>query len=134
VNPRLYRQFIASSIVLLITLVAFVWLLNPSGEAVSLPSPIESVFPLPGDTVVLQTAIEVDLPIGYELELEVDGVIIPRVEIGHTAATGRFIWQPGPAKLFEAWEGGDHSITIRWNRTAGGGPDQGTYSWRFRVV
>jgi len=133
-NSRRYRQIIIGSTALLVVRVAFVWMLNPMGTDVALPTPIEGVFPLPGDTVVLQTAIEVDLPIGYSVSLEVDGVLIPQSEVGVTQAVGRYIWQPGPAKLFEAWGAGEHTVTIRWDRIAGGGPDPGEFTWSFRIV
>ena len=133
-NARRYRQIIVGSIALFGGLILAVWALNPQGEEAPLPEPVQSVFPLPGDTVVRQTAIEVDLPIGYSLDLDIDGVAIPQIEIGATPETGRYIWQPGPMKLFEIWESGDHTITIRWNRVSGGGPDPGEFTWKFRVT
>jgi len=134
VNARRYRQIIIGSVALLAALIAAVWTLNPRGEESPLPEPVESVFPLPGDTVVRQTAIEVDLPVGYSLDLNVDGMAIPQIEIGFTPATGHSIWQPGPTKLFEVWESGDHTITIRWDRVSGGAPDPGEFTWKFRVT
>lgn len=113
---------------------AVVLLTDTHGEDAALPEPLQGVFPLPGDTVVRQTAIEVDLPVGYSLDLEVDGTRIPPAEIGHTPATGVYLWQPGPTSLFEVWEGGEHEITIRWDRVAGGRPDPGAFSWTFRVT
>jgi hypothetical protein len=133
-DSRRYRQIIIGSIASLVGLVVAVWILNPLGEDAALPGPLEGVFPLPGDTVVLQTAIEVDLPIGYSVSLEVDGISIPQDEVGVTPAVGRYVWQPGPAKLFEAWEAGEHTVTIRWDRVSGGGPDPGEFTWSFRVV
>ncbi len=133
-NARRYRQILLASIAALAALAVVVLLANPRGEEAALPEPLEAVFPLPGDTVVRQTAIEVDLPVGYSLELEVDGVRIPQIEIGHTEATGIYLWQPGPTALFEVWEGGKHTITIRWDRVAGGRPDPGGFSWSFRVT
>lgn len=134
VNARRYRQVITASVALLGALLAVVWILNPEGEDARLPQTLESVFPLPGDTVVRQTAIEVDLPVGYSLELDVDGAAIPQNEIGYTPATGRYIWQPGPFKLIEIWGSGEHTITIRWERFAGGGPDPGEFTWIIRVA
>ncbi len=109
-------------------------LADPSGEPAHLPDPIEAVFPLPGDTVVRQTAIEIDLPVGYALDLEVDGIEIPEAELGHTEATGVFLWQPGPTATIQTWGGGEHTVTIRWDRVAGGRPDPGEFTWRFRVT
>ncbi|NIS30635.1 MAG: hypothetical protein GWN07_10125, partial [Actinobacteria bacterium] len=97
-------------------------------------APIQGLFPLPGDTVVRQTAIEIDLPVGYELDLFVDGIRIPAAEIGVTEATGVRIWQPGPFSLFAAWTPGDHSVEISWERIGGGAVDRGEFRWTFRVV
>ena len=121
----------ASALALLVTVV---WLGSPLGVESTLPEPVEEVFPLPGDTVVRQTAIEIDLPVGYSLTLEVDGIRIPHAEIGFTTGTGRFIWQPGPDRLFEVWTAGEHTVTIRWDRVSGGRPDPGEFTWVFRVA
>jgi len=134
VNPRRYRQLITVAAGLLIVLIGIVWILNPQGESADLPRPVEGLFPLPGDAVVRQTAIEVDLPVGYSLDLEVDGVSIPTAEIGFTPATGQYTWQPGPTTLFEVWDAGEHEVTIRWERLTGGGPDPGEFTWRFRIT
>lgn len=120
--------------VALAALVVAVWAVAPSGDEVELPRPLEAVFPLPGDTVVRQTAVEVDLPVGYTLEMSIDGITISSAEIAFTAGTGRYQWQPGPGRLFEVWEGGEHTITAQWNRTSGGPPDAGEFEWTFRVT
>jgi hypothetical protein len=118
----------------LVALIAIVWAVNPLGDDAALPSPLEGIFPLPGDTVVRQTAIEVDLPVGYSMALIVDGVKIPQIEVGSTPATGRFLWQPGPTTLFELWSAGEHTVTIEWERISGGGPDPGSFTWTFRII
>lgn len=133
-DARRYRQIIIGSIASLVVLIVVVWIFNPLGEDAGLPRPLERVFPLPGDAMVRQTAIEVDLPVGYSLELEIDDIAIPQTEVGFTPATGRYIWQPGPTTLFEVWEAGEHTITIRWDRISGGGPDPGEYTWVFRIT
>ena len=118
----------------LAALVALVIVFHPRGEEAAIPEPLESVFPNPGDTVVRQTAVEVDLPVGYGLELVVDGRPIPPIEIGNTPATGQWIWQPAPGRSIEQWEGGEHTVTIRWDRLEGGRPDPGEFTWSFRVT
>jgi len=114
-------------------LVALVAAIAPRGERAEMPEPIESVFPLPGDTVVRQTAIEVDLPVGYTLEIYVDGERVPPVEIGVTSSTGVWLWQPGPGRSLEQWEAGEHTVRVVW-RTTAGRPDPGEFSWTFRVA
>jgi hypothetical protein len=109
-------------------------LFYPRGDAPVLPDPLEAVFPLPGDVVVRQTGIEIDLPVGYDvLELQVDGISIPPRELGVTPATGDWAWRPGEGSVIESWTAGDHTISVRWDRTSGGIPDPGSYVWTFRV-
>jgi hypothetical protein len=107
--------------------------LAPSGEPVEIPAPLERIFPAPGDTVVRQTAVEIDLPVGYSIELFVDGVPIPSDEIGSTASTGVYVWRPAPGGTIETWPGGEHTVRVAWDRTEGGRPDPGEYEWVFRV-
>ena len=133
VNRRRFRLVIALLATALAGLVGAVVLLSPDGDEPAYPDPIEAIFPLPGDAVVRQTAIEVDLPIGYTLEIEVDGVWIPPHEIGYTTGTGEFVWQPTPGSVVEFWAPGEHTVTIRWDRVAGGRPDPGEFTWTFRV-
>ena len=115
VTQRRFAIVIATLTAAFAAVVGAVILLSPEGDPPPLPDPLESVFPLPGDAVVRQTAIEVDLPIGYRLEIEVDGVWIPPHEIG-------YIWEPG-----------DHTVTIRWDTVEGTRPDPGEFTWTFRV-
>lgn len=134
VNASTYRRVMVVSLVALVVVIVGIWVVNPLGDDAALPDPLEGVFPLPGDTVIRQAVIEVDLPVGYEIELEVDGIRIPRAEIGSVPATGQWSWGPGPGMLWEAWQPGEHTVTVRWDRSAGSRPDPGEFTWVFRVV
>jgi hypothetical protein len=105
----------------------------PSGEETSLPEPLEEVFPRPGDSVVRQTAVEVDFPVGYSIELYVDGQRIPEDEVGFLQPTGEYTWMPAPGTSMEEWSGGEHTVRVVWDRTEGGRPDPGEFEWTFRV-
>jgi hypothetical protein len=133
VDHSTYRRVMIGSIVALVAVVAAVWLINPLGDDAALPDPLEEVFPLPGDTVVRQTVISIDVPVGYDIEIEVDGIRIPQAEIGTVQATGRRSWGPGPGRLWEMWEPGEHSVTVTWTRQSGR-PDTGEYTWSFRIA
>lgn len=128
-----YRRIMIGLLVALVSIVAIVIVLNPSGDEPVLPEPLEEVFPLPGDTVVQQTVVSIDLPVGYDIELEIDGILIPAAEIGSVPATGRWSWGPGPARLWASWTPGEHTVTVRWDRTSGR-PDPGAFTWTFRVT
>lgn len=133
-DPTRYRRLLIGLGTALVVLVGVVWIANPSGTETSLPEPVERVFPPPGDTVVRQTAVEVDLPIGYRVDIVVDGRPVPPAEIAFTEPLGQFRWQPGPGKLLEQWTPGEHTIEISWDRIAGGRPDPGSFTWTFRVI
>lgn len=123
--------YVGLTLGLAVLAVAVAWLM-PAGEESGLPEPLEGVFPEPGDAVVRQTVVEVDLPVGYEIELWVDGDPVPVFEIGGTESTGKWVWQPGPGRSMEQWSGGEHTVRVRWDRPVGR-PDQGEFEWSFRV-
>ena len=76
---------------------------------------------------------KIDLPVGYSIDLYVDGMWVPTDEIGFTPSTGVFLWQPSPGGSMEVWPGGEHTVRVVWDRTEGGRPDPGEYEWAFRV-
>lgn len=127
-----YRNIYAGLGVALVAVVALTIALSPSGTTPELPGPVERVFPLPNDSVIRQTVIEVDLEVGYDLVLFVDGFRISPAEVAIQTGTNRHSWQPAPGRFLEVWDPGSHEIRIEWERT-GGLPDPGSYSWTFRV-
>jgi hypothetical protein len=118
----------------LVALVAGVILVYPSGEPAALPEPLEAVSPPPGDAVVGQVTLEIDLPVGYVIDLVVDGVVVPRDQVVAVEALGIFRWSPGPGGVIERWEPGEHIIEVSWDRIPGRLPDPGVFSWRFRLT
>lgn len=106
-------------------------LLSPEGEEVTLPGPIEAVSPEPGSRVPPQAVLEIDLEVGYEAEIVVDGW--PIRDATFVAATGVYRWSPGPSHPnFTEWTPGEHTVHITWN-TYTGLPDTGSFEWCFRV-
>ncbi|MDP8958023.1 MAG: hypothetical protein M3N51_02215 [Actinomycetota bacterium] len=105
---------------------------SPEGRDIGLPEPVEGVSPLPGETVLRQARLEIDMPVGYRVEIFVDGQRIPESEVDHVEATGLHSWSPGPGRLFTLWTPGEHSVRITWDSTSGL-PDPGEFHWSFRV-
>jgi len=134
VDSSTYRRIMIGSLGALALLVVSIWVINPLGDDSALPAPVEDVFPLPGDTVVRQTVVEIDLPVGYAIELEIDGIRIPAREIGLIEGTGEWSWGPGPGHLWEVWEGGEHTVTVHWDVVGGPRRDPGSFTWVFRVI
>lgn len=105
--------------------------LTPAGEVADLPDPIESISPRPGSLVPPQTAIEIDLQVGYEAQIVVDGW--PIGDATFVAATGVYRWAPSPSHpTIDEWTPGEHTVHITWN-TYTGLPDTGSFEWTFRV-
>lgn len=132
VSPTRYRVlFLLLGIALaLVVVFAVVW--APGGREFRLPDAVDSISPSQGVTVQRQIDLTIDMRVGYEIELFVDGVRIPDDEISFTAATGLYVWAPGSSSTFPEWSVGTHSIGITYERVSGR-VDVGTLSWVFRV-
>lgn len=131
-SPNRYRLTFALLGLALAGVVVGAVILAPSGRVVELPEAIESIAPEDGATVLHQTQLEIDMKVGYAIEVFVDGIGIPIGELDFTEATGKYVLQPVPGSTIEEWQPGVHSIFIRWDRTAGL-PDPGEWRWTFRV-
>ena len=127
-----YRLVYAGLGLALVAVVALTVVFNPSGTESPLPEPVERVFPLPNDSVVRQTAVEIDMAVGYDIVLYVDGFRVSPAEIAIQAGTNLHSWQPAPGRFLERWEPGPHEIRVEWDR-ATGLPDPGSHTWTFRV-
>ncbi len=127
-----YRVIFTLLGVALVAIIVGAVVLSPDGRAPSLPAAVDGYAPADGDLVLRQTRIEVDLQVGYEIELVIDDVPIPDAEIQRVEATGLFTWTPGPGKTFESWAPGFHAVVVRWDRTSGL-PDPGSLRWSFRA-
>lgn len=128
-----YRVIYVGLGALAATVIALGFIFAPEGGVTELEPPIEEVFPLPNNSVIRQTTIEVDLETGFEAVLFVDGFAIPPDELAHSEATGVYRWTPGPTSLVMAtWEPGEHTVRVEWMR-ASGAPQEGTFEWSFRV-
>ncbi|MGD2102627.1 MAG: hypothetical protein PVG83_10385 [Acidimicrobiia bacterium] len=105
--------------------------LSPEGDVVELPEPIESIYPLPGDLVPIQTTVEIDLEVGYLADITIDGW--PVADATFVEATGVYRWAPtGSHPTIQEWTPGEHTVSIVWN-TYTGLPDTGSFEWTFRV-
>ncbi len=127
-----YRLVMAGLALLLGAVVALAIVFNPRGREGGLPAAVVSVEPAPNSAVLPQAGLEIVMEAGYVIALEVDGVRVPDSELGFVEPTGRFTWAPGPGRALEAWAPGEHRVSISWDRSVGL-PDQGSFTWTFRV-
>jgi hypothetical protein len=118
---------------LAVAVVALAFAFGGGGEPVELPDPVESVFPLPGDAVLMQSFVEIDIQVGYTVDIYIDGFLVPAGEVEFVEGTGVHRWSPSPASLYlDSWTPGEHSVRIVWD-TVAGLPDRGEFTWTFRV-
>lgn len=118
---------------LAVAVVALAFALGGGGDPVELPDPVDAVYPPPGDAVLMQSFVEVDMAVGYTVDIYVDGFLVPAEEVSFVEGTGVFRWSPSPASLYlDSWTPGEHTVRIVWD-TVAGLPDRGEFSWSFRV-
>lgn len=128
-----YRLIYTGLGLLVVAIVSLAFVFAPRGTRAPLPEPVEAVFPKPNDSVIRQTHIEVDLAVGYDGTLEVDGYPVPADEMTFVEATGVLRWGPSPTGVvLTEWAPGSHTVTVRWNRVFDL-PDAGEFTWEFRV-
>lgn len=126
-----YRLIYIGLGLIAIAAIALGVVLSPDGEPVDLPGPIESVSPEPGDLVPPQATLEIDLDVGYEVEIWVDGW--PITDASFVEATGVYRWAPSPSHpTIQEWSPGEHTVRVVWD-TYTGLPDTGTFEWSFRI-
>lgn len=126
-----YRLIYAGLALVAIAAVTLGIALSPEGQEVELPDPIESVSPQPGDLVPRQASLQIDLEVGYEADIVVDGW--PITDASFVEATGVYTWAPSPNHpTITEWAPGDHTVRITYN-TYTGLPDTGSFEWTFRV-
>lgn len=115
---------------LVVAVIALAVAFAPSGAPTELPSPIESVSPSPEDQAMLQTEIVVDLEVGHEAEIVVDGF---PVSASYVQGTATYRWSPGPNDpSISAWTTGEHTVVVNWEKVSGV-PEFGSYSWTFEI-
>ena len=104
---------------------------SPDSRQDPLPAVLEEISPQPGSQVPMQTPIEVDMPVGYRVEMFVDGFRVPDSEVRFVEGTGVHSWAPTRSSSI-VWGPGSHTVSIRWRKLSGL-PDEGQHSWSFRV-
>lgn len=126
-----YRLIYIGLALIAVATIALGIVFSREGEPVVLPGPVESVSPRPGDMVLPQAILEVDMEVGYALEIRVNGW--PITDATFVEATGVYRWAPSPTHpAIQAWPPGEQVIEIFWDTTIGL-PDPGSFTWTFRV-
>ncbi|MEO6988357.1 MAG: hypothetical protein ABI239_06890 [Aquihabitans sp.] len=107
--------------------------------------------PLPGSIVLHQTELGVELALGYDGQLVVNGIEIPEGELlgavdpatltpEELAEFGvrpngrnRIFFDPGPGKVIAELPQGTNNVTVNYHQDRQPGVGQGSVSWTFTV-
>ncbi len=111
--------------------IAFGIAMSRDGDPIELPPPVESVSPRPGDMVLPQAVVEIDMEVGYHVDIYVNGW--PVTDATFVEATGVYRWAPSQNNpTIQTWTPGVQTVEIRWDTTLGL-PDPGSFTWDFTV-
>jgi hypothetical protein len=110
---------------------------------------IERLIPQPGDSLqVNQDTVGVDLQTGYRGELQIDGTLIPTVDLNQSntntpfeeileavydAGQGTVLFTPRQNAAVEAFSPGRHTITVRYWKTTETKEQSRVFTWGFDV-
>lgn len=138
-NPLLRRGIIVGMLLAAAALAVYAYNNAAVGEdatSVTKPASVRRFIPSPGSEVLTQAEVGIDLTVGYDADLEINGVRISKVATGpdddglrKTLSIGRVTYQPGPGRTISAlrperncvtawvWsqqEGRSTAVPVRW--------------------
>lgn len=125
-----YRLVYLGLGLLVVAVIALSVVFARDGVAVEIPPPIEAVRPEPNATIIRQGVVEVDLEVGYEATIFLNGFPITPTFV---EATGVYSWAPSANDpLMTDWTPGQHTVRVEWVKVTGV-PESGSFEWTFRV-
>lgn len=100
---------------------------DPNG----LPVAIQSVSPEPGDEVLRQADVTVDLAVGYTAELMINGIPIPESELFRVPALNQLTYGPSQLNTIQTLLADRNCATVRYWLIAGSEADAASFDWCF---
>ena len=105
---------------------------TPARQPTFKDAAIRRVDPAPGDRVIRQTAVFVDLDPAYTGVLSIDGQRIPEDQVTKVGLAG-LSFTPGEGKEFSKFRPGRHCASVElWPTSSPGAPHR-QYPWCFNV-
>ncbi len=92
---------------------------------------VDELIPPRNAEVLAQETVGIDLAIGYDARLVVNGVAIPREQIRHLPNLNRFTFRPGQDKAIERLQAEQNCVQATYWRQEVGPDDADTISWCF---
>jgi hypothetical protein len=96
---------------------------------------VEALIPADNSQVPQQSTVGIDLVVGWEGTLVVDGVEIPPDQLSLTPELGLVQFTPDEGREIEQLSGGQHTVSaIVWPIAEGRDAGARTVTWQFQVV
>jgi hypothetical protein len=97
---------------------------------------VERFIPKPDDEVLRQAELGIDLAVGYEGTLAVNGVDIPAEEQRRVPEQNQVFFTPAEGKAVERLEAGRNCVTATaWKSSEGANtPNKRTFTWCFEAT
>jgi hypothetical protein len=138
-SDRRFRLVVAAGIAVaavLIYIAVQITDTDPEGSArAAAPNKIEHVVPVAGSSVLRQSEIGIDLAAGYDADLAVDGIPIPRGQLRLVPEQNQVFFTPGEGKVIEELEAGDTCVDATiWKSSEGKGTNDTPVRWCFTVT
>jgi hypothetical protein len=94
---------------------------------------VKHVEPAPGDRVLRQTEVVVDLDPTYTGVLSIDGHRLPEDQLSRISGLNRVAFAPGDGKDIVRFAAGRHKATVEFWLTAVPNSTHRYFSWNFEV-
>jgi hypothetical protein len=96
---------------------------------------VENLIPRRNAQVPQQSNVGIDLVVGWDGTLVIDGVEIPREQLQLTPEIGLIEYTPAPGRAVEELQSGENCVTaVIWKVSEGRGVDDRSIPWCFDVV
>ena len=92
---------------------------------------VDELIPPRGAEVLSQETVGIDLALGYDARLAINGVDIPAEQMRHLPNLNRFTFRPDQGKVIERLRAEQNCVQVTYWRQEVGPADADTISWCF---
>jgi hypothetical protein len=119
-----------------VAVIALAVMSRGDSDDAALDSAVEQVIPGPGDQVLVQNPIGIDLVDGepYEIRLSINGLEIPAREFVVSEALNRATYQPGDGQTLKNLESGDNCVVAEYWLVRQGPESARLTRWCFTAI
>lgn len=112
---------------------AVLWLTNTGGESKASDAIIEARIPSANDKVLQQAEVGIDLISGWDVQITLNGKVIPDDQVKRLTAQSRYSFVPGAGREVETYNAGQNCVLVKYWPLANPG-SVFTDSWCFSVL